>query len=173
MSLVKTGDFSAFDVIYRRHAPGVRRFLYSLWWDDDAADDGTQEVFFRLYKARYTFEPSGKLSAWLFQTAKNYFVSRCRKERHNGTLPIHLYEGICAGPKVEPDIHLLEDYRRHSIRRAISQLPAAQRLVFVLAQVEGLKYTEISEKLEIPVGTVKSRMFAAVASLRRMLEEQL
>ena len=173
MALVKTGDFRAFDEIYARYSPGIRRFLFNLLWDDDAADDSTQEVFFRLYKARESYEPGGKLSTWLFQTAKNYFISQCRKDKSNGKAPIQLYEGICAGPKVEPDIHLLELYRRHSIRRAIAQLPAGQRLVFVLAQIEGLKYAQISEKLGIPVGTVKSRMFAAVGSLRHMLEEEI
>jgi RNA polymerase sigma-70 factor (ECF subfamily) len=173
MELVKTGDFGAFDEIYRRYSQDVRRFLYSLWWDEEAANDATQEVFYRLYRARESFEPGGKLSSWLFHTAKNYFVSQCRKDRSNGKAPVRLYEGIRAGPSVEPDIYLLELYRRHSVRRAIAQLPPTQRVVFVLAQFEDLKYAEISEKLGIPVGTVKSRMFAAVASLRRMLEEHI
>jgi RNA polymerase sigma-70 factor (ECF subfamily) len=173
MELVKTGDFRAFDELYSRHAPAIRRFLFSLTWDDDAADDATQEVFCKLFKARAAYEPTGKLSTWLFRTAKNHFISQCRKERSNGQAPIQLYESIRASPKVEPDIHLLEEYRRHSIRRAISQLPPGQRLVFVLSELEGKKYAEISEMLSIPVGTVKSRMFAAVAALRTMLEGEI
>lgn len=173
MELVKTGDFRAFDELYARYAPGIRRFLFSLTWDDDAADDATQEVFCKLFKARNAYRPTGKLSQWLFRTAKNHFISRCRKERSNGQAPIQLYESIRANPKVEPDIHLLEQYRRHSIRRAVAALPPGQRLVFVMSEIEGMKYAEIAEMLSIPVGTVKSRMFAAVAALRQMLEGEI
>ena len=173
MSLVKTGDFGAFDALYARYSPGIRRFLFNLLWDDDAADDATQEVFFRLYRGRNAYEPAGKLSTWLFQTAKNYFISQCRKQHSNGQAPIQLYENIRANPRIEPDIHLLEEYRRHSIRRAVLRLPAPQRLVFVMSELEGLKYAQISEMLGIPVGTVKSRMFAAVAALRNMLEGEI
>ncbi len=64
-------------------------------------------------------------------------------------------------------------YRRWRIRRAIGSLPEGQQLVFVMAHFEGMKYAEIAEVLNVPVGTVKSRMFTAVRSLQALLEEEI
>ena len=63
-------------------------------------------------------------------------------------------------------------YRRWRIRRAIQSLPESQQLVFVMAHFEGMKYAEIAEVLNVPVGTVKSRMFTAVRSLQARLKEE-
>lgn len=90
-------------------------------------------------------------------------------EDRNGFRP---FETIHANPGVEPEIHLLEAYRRLTIRRAIAALPEKQKLVFVMSHLEQMRYEEISEVLGIPIGTVKSRMFAAVNALRTLLAEE-
>lgn len=181
MELVRGGDFVAFDELYNRHSKPVWRFLFSLTWDQDTADDYLQEVFLRLYKARNRYEPSGKFSNYLFRIAKNYYLAQIRRdgrigevslaqEGRNGCKP---FEHIRANERVEPEVRLMEDYRLWRMRQAIKSLPDAQRLVFVMSHIEGMRYEQISDVLRIPVGTVKSRMFAAVRSLRTALQEEL
>jgi RNA polymerase sigma-70 factor (ECF subfamily) len=180
MELVKRGDFSAFDELYNRHSGPIRRFLFSLAWDQETAEDYLQEVFLRLYRAREHYEPTGRFSTYLFQIAKNYYIAQRRKnarrseevslseEYRGGFGP---YENLCANERIEPEVHLLEEYRRRKIRQAISLLPEGQKLVFVMAHLEDMKYSEIAEVLKMPVGTVKSRMFAAVRTLKSLLQE--
>jgi RNA polymerase sigma-70 factor (ECF subfamily) len=181
MELVKQGDFAAFDELYNRYQELVRRFLFSLTWDQEIAEDYLQEVFLRLYRARESYEPTGKFRTYILQIAKNYYLTQRKKsarragevslaqEQKDGFKP---YENIRASERVEPEIHLLEEYRRWKVRQAISLLPEAQKLVFVMSHFENMKYTEIAEILAVPVGTVKSRMFGAVRTLRTLLKEE-
>jgi RNA polymerase sigma-70 factor (ECF subfamily) len=180
MMLVRQGDYAAFDELYDRYRKPILRFLFSLTWDQDLADDYLQEVFLRLYRARDRYEPTGKFSTYIFQIAKNYYLAQRRKakarseevsltqEDRNGFRP---FENLRVNARIEPEVHLLEAYQKHNIRRAISALPEHQKLVFVMSHFEGMKYVEIAEVLGIALGTVKSRMFAAVNALRAMLKE--
>jgi len=180
MMLVREGDYVAFDQLYDRYRGPILRFLFSLTWDADIAEDYLQEVFLRLYRARDRYEPTGKFSTYIFQIAKNYYLAQRRKtkanavelslthEDRNGFRP---FENLRVNQRIEPEVHLLEEYRKLGIRRAIAALPENQKLVFVMSHLEDMKYAEIAEVLGIAVGTVKSRMFAAVNTLRTMLEE--
>ncbi len=177
---MKTGDFRAFDELYARYSQSLRRFLFSLTWDQDTAEDYLQEVFLRLYRARERYEPTGKLSSYLFRIAKNYYLSQVRKKRRSEEMSLSLenrdgfrpFESIRANERIEPEVHLMEAYRRWGIRQAIRALPEKQKLVFVMSHFQEMKYDEIAEVLRIPVGTVKSRMFAAVNTLKTLLKEE-
>lgn len=181
MELVKEGNFSAFDELYNRYSGVTRRFLFSLTWDQDTAEDYLQEVFLRLYRARKLYEPTGKLSAYILRIAKNHYLTQRRKKTrrvsetslsHEFKDGFRPYENIRANERIEPEVHLLEDYRRWKIRQAISMLPDGQKMVFVMAHFEDMKYEEIAEALGIPIGTVKSRMSTAVKMLRALLSEK-
>lgn len=180
MMLVREGDYVAFDQLYDRYRGPILRFLFSLTWDADIAEDYLQEVFLRLYRARDRYEPTGKFSTYIFQIAKNYYLAQRRKTK-TGSIELSLFfedrngfrpfENLRVNERIEPEVHLLEEYRKLGIRRAIAALPEAQKLVFVMSHLEDMKYAEIAEVLGIAVGTVKSRMFAAVNTLRTMLKE--
>lgn len=179
MERVKDGDFLAFDVLYHRHEQPVRRFLFSLTWDQDITEDYVQEVFLRLYRARDRYEHSGKFLNYILRIAKNYYLGQVRKngsrevslshEDRNGYRP---FENIRASERVEPEVRLLERYRQFAIRRAVAALPEKRKLVFVMSHFQEMKYEEIAEVLGIPVGTVKSRMFGAVSTLKTLLREE-
>lgn len=181
MELVKVGNYAAFDELYNRYSKPLRRFLFQMTWDQDTAEDYLQETFLRLYRARDRYEPTGKFSTFIFQIAKNYCYSQCRKSKTrseqvslaqqdcNGRKP---FENIQANERIEPEVHLIEEYRMFRIRRAIASLSETQQTVFVLSHFEDMKYCEIAELLEIPVGTVKSRMHAAVNTLKTLLQEE-
>lgn len=181
MELVKLGNNSAFDELYNRYSDRLRRFLFRMTWDQDTSEDYLQETFLRLYRTRERYQPTGKFSTFIFQIAKNYFLSQRRisknhseeisifQQNGNGQKP---FENIRANERIEPEVHLIEGYRSFRIRQAIASLPETQHMVFVLSHFEDMKYAEIAELLEIPVGTVKSRMHAAVNALKTMLQEE-
>jgi RNA polymerase sigma-70 factor (ECF subfamily) len=181
MLRVKEGDYRAFDLLYARYHGPVLRFLFALTWDAQAAEDGLQEVFVGLFKSRANYVPTAKLSTYLFQIARNHYLAQRRKRRGvqevslscTGRDGADLFAGIRANERVEPEIRLMQAYRRRRIRLAIQSLPESQKLVFVMAHFEEMKYAEIAEVLNIPVGTVKSRMFAAVRSLQALLKEEI
>lgn len=177
MELVKASDFAAFDELYNRYSGIIRRFLFSLTWDQETAEDYLQEVFLRLYRAREQYEATGKFSNYLFRIAKNYYLGQARKKKARGQEMLlsdgDPFRDIRANERIEPEVHLIEDYRRWRIRQAVSSLPENQKLVFVMSHFHDMKYAEISDALGIPVGTVKSRMFTAVKTLRQTLKEDL
>jgi RNA polymerase sigma-70 factor (ECF subfamily) len=181
MALVKVGDYRAFDVLYARYRGPVLRFLFALTWDAQAAEDGLQEVFVGLFKSRADYVPTAKLSTYLFRIARNYYLAQRRKRRCVQEVSLSCsdsdrpdpFANIRANEMVEPEIRLMQAYRRWRIRQAIQSLPESQQLVFVMAHFEGMKYAEIAEVLNVPVGTVKSRMFAAVRSLQARLKEEI
>lgn len=180
MLRAREGDREAFAALIGRRRARVEAFLYRLSGDRQKAEDGAQEVFLRLWLARHRYEPRARFSTFLYQVARNYWLNQVRKERSR---PVEV-EGLApdgeegapgafarlAAPAAhDPRAMLFASYRRWQIRQAIAELPEGLRLVFVLGHLEGCRFSEIAEILEIPIGTVKSRMHAAVRRLRARL----
>jgi RNA polymerase sigma-70 factor, ECF subfamily len=188
MARVREGDESAFDRLMERHRPAVYHFLRSLFADPGRAEDGAQETFLRLWLARHRYRPEAPLRSYLYRIARNYFLNRVRDEPEvlvadlaepgasapaGGQPTAPLWQmTIAPEPAPLPDDLLVARYRVWRIRRAVASLPAHHRLVFTLAHDESLSYREIARILEIPVGTVKSRMSAAVRMLRERLPRE-
>lgn len=181
MALVRAGDFRAFDEVHRRHYGAVRRFLYSLTFDEQAAEDCAQDVFVGLFERRATYEPTALLRTFLYRIARNRFLNwrRARLRRRDlsldeaGPTGAPRFANLRCSARNEPEVHLIEAYRTWRIRGAIRALPPRLRLVFVLARLEGLRYQDIAEVLGIAEGTVKSRMFEAVRRLQETLREDI
>jgi RNA polymerase sigma-70 factor (ECF subfamily) len=182
MRRVQQDDEEAFRLLWQRYREAVRRFFYHLTWDEGQADDFTQETFLRLWLARQRWQPTGKFTTYLFQIAKNYWLNQRKKQARRPE--VVSLEEIGGEEGLEPDLHLVdyatqpelvlwENYRRWQIRQAVKELPEPYRLVVVLNHFEGLRYREIAEVLDIPVGTVKSRMNAAVKRLREKLKDEI
>ncbi len=170
MLRVKDGDVGAFRTLATRYREPLRRFIASQIADQSQADDFAQEALLRLWMARDRYEPTGKLSTYLFQIAKHYGLNQRRRFLSEVCVPSE--EGLTmapASPSCEPESIVLERLRRDRIRRAVAALPSPYGDVFRLCHEEGLRYREISERLRIPVGTVKSRMAETLKRLRRAL----
>jgi RNA polymerase sigma-70 factor (ECF subfamily) len=169
MLRVKQGEEEAFDELVRKYRKRLTGFFYSLCWNADTAQDCAQEVLLRLWLSRTRYDASGNFRAYMFRIARNQWVTtlrarRCRPE------PMFLEEAWEPYPGEEDLARLLiRRYEDRRIKLAIADLPEHYRLVFVLSHFQGMKYKEIAEVLEIPVGTVKSRMSAAVRKLREWL----
>lgn len=169
MDRVRDGDEAAFAGLMERHRPAVVSFLRALFHDPGRAEDGAQETFLRLWLARERYQATAPLRAYLFTIARNVFRNRLRDEPSFCALDEELTEPL---PPL-PEHLLVARYRLWRIRRAVAALPPHYREVFVLAQFEELSYPEVAVILEIPVGTVKSRMHAAYRLLRERLPAEL
>lgn len=152
-----SGDVEAFSSLMRAGQPHVWRFLRHLVGDEELAADLTQETFVRVHHSLGQFSFRSRFSTWLFRIARNVALDEqrrdARRRRHPPVEPVPT-----AGPALGVEL-----------RAALSSLPSRQREAFVLVEVFGLRYREAAEVLDVPAGTVKSRVFTARAELVRWL----
>jgi len=150
------GDVRAFDALYRTHAPKLEVFLRLILGNRQAAEDVTQETFAQIWRRPNGFEPErGTLRAYLFGAGRKRAADWWRKQEARNT-PVRDEPAEC---KTET-VSLVAD--------AFGRLPEEQRTLIWLREVEGQSYAELAEVLEIPVGTVRSRLFAAREELRKV-----
>lgn len=161
----RLGDKRAFGAIYDRHGPRVFNLLRRLCADSTAAEDLAQETFLRAHAALATWRARGSLSSWLVGIA-----IRCyRNSRRQARAEDRLDEGLAAGIGFDPLSALATSEARTLLDSAILQLPDTSREAFVLVYVECLSYKEAAALLEIPIGTVQSRLASAKERLQAIL----
>lgn len=179
MRRFQAGDADAFTQLYERHLRGLLNFFFRLCWDASMAEDFAQEVLLRVYKSAKQWEPNAKFTTFLYRIARNFWIDHCRllstqKEKVSlnaqtaGDGEVSLIDRLPDDIKPpEDDLDRRELYG--AIMKALEQLPEEQRMVFVLSEIEEMKYQEIAEVMDVPVGTIKSRMHTAVAKLQELL----
>jgi len=181
MLRVREGDPEAFSDVVDRHQKPLLNYFYRLTWDRQRSEDLAQEVFLRLFKARASYSPQAKFTTYLYRIARNLWIDRYRSRKSSpsetsldgpigreGGRELRLRDRIAA-PGRSPAEEAGGRELVRALKSAVDELPEEQRQVFVLAQWKGLPYAQISEIMEIPEGTVKSRMHAAVKRLRGLL----
>jgi RNA polymerase sigma-70 factor (ECF subfamily) len=153
---VVEGNREAFDQVYLQYSTPVRSFVRHYLQDPGAADDLVQETFLELWKKPNGFNPErGTLKQYLFGIARKRAAQWRRKSPPD------------AVPEI-PEGTLDHTADQTLFRKALQQLDKDQRALLWLREVEGYSYAELAEILEVPVGTVKSRLFFAREALRRM-----
>ena len=160
------GDRAAFAAIYERHRTVVYRFARLMSGSDATAEDVTQEVFVTLIRTMATYEPQrAGLLTYLYGVARNVTRNRLRRDRRFvaldaaslGTLPPGT--AIAASARAaDPHDAASRAQERALLRRAVLSLPSRYREVIILADVHGLAYAESARILQVPVGTVRSRL---------------
>jgi RNA polymerase sigma-70 factor (ECF subfamily) len=168
---VAAGDPSGLAALYDRYS----RLLYSLALrilrDAADAEDVVQEVFLQAWRQASRYDPSrGAVAAWLLTQARSRAIDRLRARRarpapDDDAVPAR--EIADPGPAVDWQVMSSEQIKR--VRAAIDDLPVLQRVAIELAYYEGCTQTEIAERLEQPLGTVKTRIRLALAKLREAL----
>jgi RNA polymerase sigma-70 factor (ECF subfamily) len=164
MLAVKGGSKEAFHELYKLYERPLSNFLYRLCWNRSLVDDLVQEVMLRLWRAAPNYEPTAKVSTYIFRIAHNLWINEASKKKA---------EALKDADRAEDRDPSGDMHRREvqaAVKKAIEQLPEGERLCLVLSEYNGLKYAEIGEILSIPVGTVKSRVFSAAQRLREMLK---
>lgn len=166
----QSGDRHAFSEIVRNHAQGVTNVIYRMCGDVHIAEDAAQETFIQAWLHLPTYRPQTSLRNWLYRIAINAATDMLRKEKRilpNSMEDLQLTDG---GPG--PEILVSQQERIVLVQKAVLSLPEASRTVLVLREYEGLSYQEISSTLDIPIGTVMSRLNYARKLLKDKLEQK-
>lgn len=177
----RNGDLAAFDEIVERHQNRVYNLCYWSLNDPDEAADAAQDVFVRAWRSIAKFRGESEFSTWLHRIAVNVVHDAARR-RQRAPLPFSTAstpDDDDAGdtppldpgdPAAGPQETMIRHERQQAVRRALAELPEHHRLVLVLFDIQGHSYDEMAALLELPVGTVKSRLNRARLALRDKLD---
>ena len=151
---ISAGDSQAFDAWYRETAPRLRAFLHHVVVNPQAAEDVMQDTYTHIWRRPQGFDPDrGTLRSWLYGVARKQVAEYWRKSKSTDSL-----ETESAAPGRAESSTLMANL--------LGRLPADQRTLLWLREVEGQSYAELATILDIPIGTVRSRLFAAREALR-------
>jgi RNA polymerase sigma-70 factor (ECF subfamily) len=173
------GDEDAFGVLVRRYQRRLTAFLSQLVGDMELARELSQEAFVRAWSALERFNPKYRFSTWLFRIAHNLGIDQLRRRR---LLTTPLYRTDSEGDEVEvvvPDLdkdplgHLENRALASELREVIDGLRPEYRELVLLRHFGGLSYQEIADFTEMPLGTVKNKLFRAHSVLRKALTDFL
>ncbi|MCI0539576.1 MAG: sigma-70 family RNA polymerase sigma factor [Verrucomicrobiales bacterium] len=174
-------DAIAFAQLVRRWEKPIQNLCVRMTGDPHDAEDLAQDVFARVFAKRAEYKPSAKFSTWIWRIALNRCYdelrrrrlrSECSLENDSGDDDFALVE-VLAAPDPAPDRAAANNEHAELVRQALLQLPEAYRSTVILRHYEDLKFREIADVLDVPEGTVKSRMAEAMSQLARLLQPAL
>ena len=168
------GDFDAFPELMDRYKNDLLHFLIRFVGSRAAAEDVFEDSFLQIHISADTFDPSRRFKPWLFTIAANKGRDWHRKHSKRTVLSLSQDIGgdgegtrfidLMEADQELPDAKLLDIEQTNSIRNAVDQLPSHLREILLLSYFQQMSYVQIADSLQIPLGTVKSRLHAAVAA---------
>lgn len=167
----RNGDGNAFGELVRRYHTTVIHIVYRMCGDAGLAEDMAQEAFLRAWDNLASFRPNASLRNWLCRIAVNATLDVLRR-RTEETVEDEIIQMV-SDPAPGPEATVMEREQALDVQRILKSLPEAARSVLVLREYGELSYQEIAAALDIPVGTVMSRLNYARTRLRELLSEQL
>ncbi len=183
MAAIKEGDHAAFEEIVRRYQDKITNHVYYLLHDYETAVDISQETFIRLFQHAERYRADFSFSTYIYRIAQNLAISVIRQRKRRGLFQMPFFTSDKDGDEIEVEIAdtriiapadvMIDDERLAAVRRAITTLPENYRIPLVLRDVEEKSYEEIGEILNLPDGTVKSRINRARNLLKEKLREYL
>ncbi len=173
---VLKGDQNAFAEIVELFQDKLYRICYRMLGNQHEAEDIAQEAFVRAFINIHTFDTNRKFSTWLYRIGTNLCIDRIRKKKPDyyldaevaGTEGLNMYSQIASKEEL-PEQEVLKMEMQDRVQYEISRLPDKYRAVIVLKYMEDLPLQEISDILEMPLGTVKTRIHRGREALRKQL----
>ena len=164
-----TKDRQAFAELFDHFAPRVKSFMMRKGAIAEQAEDLVQETMIAVWsKAALYVQDRGSVATWIFTIARNLRIDRLRREKSNQYTDIDDYDAISDEPGQDEALRRLQE--DSAVAKALAQIPPEQRELLILSYVEDLPQSEIAARLQIPLGTVKSRMRLAYRRMKKMLE---
>jgi RNA polymerase sigma-70 factor (ECF subfamily) len=167
-------EIVTFEEVYERFRRPVWRLALRMTESEEEALDATQEIFLRVWKGLGGFRGESKLSTWVFQIAWNYL----RRHRRQMGRQHHLLEpesertsALAVEPAPNQERRVVASNLLDRVERAMQLLPEHHRVILWLRDGEGLSYDQLAQVLDVPLGTVRSRLARARAVLRRAVED--
>jgi RNA polymerase sigma-70 factor (ECF subfamily) len=180
LARLKAGETEAFDLLFQKYGPPLLNFINRIVGDRDRAEDLLQETFLRVLRHLAHYRPEARFSTWIYRIATNLCYNELRTRRRHRLVSIDGGGGAAiestlsgSGRKSDdPHASVVLDEEVRQVEEAIRSLPENERIVLVLRFYDEHSYAEIAEILACPVGTVKSRLHAAVRRLRQAVREE-
>ena len=163
----RDGDEGAFEVLYHRYEKPIFSFIYRIVMSAADAEELCQETFFKVVRAKKKYQVSGKFKTWLFRIALNLCHDRLRRMKFRSHISLdapvfsqdsqdlQLQKPI-TDTSSDPVKYVEKDEMKTLVRQAFTMLPEKERTVVILKEYHALKFSEIADILNCPVGTVKS-----------------
>jgi RNA polymerase sigma-70 factor (ECF subfamily) len=178
------GDEISFEILYRRYEKPLFNFLCRMTMNAVEAENLFQEAFFRLVRAKKSYEATASFKTWLYQIAVNLCQDRKRRMKHRlhrslDSSPSSQHDEevtlqeLIPNPSADLQTHVETAELESFVQEAISRLPEDEKLVVILREYQGLKCSEIADIMGCPVGTVKSHNHRAHERLRKSLAKYL
>jgi len=171
------GDLEAFNRLVLAYQDRVYNTALRILGDEDLAADASQEAFISAFRALNSYR-GGSFRAWLLRTVTNACYDELRRKQRRPTTPLEpeTEDGDevesprwLADPNASPEDQLDQDELEHAIQHCLENLPSEFRAVVVLADIQGLDYSEVAVAVKKPLGTIKSRLARARLRLRECL----
>src|SRR5262245_62111138 len=169
------GDTAAFSILVRRYQDRLYNTVYRLLDNAEDAQDVVQEAFLHAYQSLDSFKGDSLFFTWLYRIAVNTAISLKRKRRvvlsidgaRSGEISL---EPTDPSDVTRPGFSVEQEEQESRVRRALAQLSPEHRAVLVMKDMEGEKYETMAEVLQVPIGTIRSRLHRARLELREILE---
>lgn len=171
------GDSAAFGILVQRYQARLYNTVYRLTENAEDAQDVVQEAFLHAYQSLGSFKGDSLFFTWLYRIAVNTAISLKRKRRvilsidgarngDEGFEPVDVSEQTRPGHSVE------RQEQEQKVRQALARMSPEHRAVLVMKDMEGQKYEDMAEVLQVPIGTIRSRLHRARLELRELLEQE-
>lgn len=167
---LRVGDITALGRIFHIYGDRVFSVCFGILANRADAEDATQEVFLRAFQQAAKFSGKSRYSTWLLRLAANHTLNfaKASARRKRVFEPLEGEEGVSSIPP--PDDGAIGRERRDELARLLQELPLEQRQVLVMREMEGMSYAELAEALDVPIGTVTSRLIRGREKLRTLLK---
>jgi len=170
-----SGDAEAFGEIVRRWERRIFALAYGMLGREEDARDATQETFLAAFRNLRGFRGEAKVSSWLHRIAVNQCITRQRRAKVRSESALEEEQEKDAGSFAAPlglsPVRITESTQiTHAVRRAVNSLPVELRQIVVMKEFEELTFKEISDILDVPLSTVKSRLYTALKQLQMKLQ---
>ncbi|MCI0553836.1 MAG: sigma-70 family RNA polymerase sigma factor, partial [Anaerolineae bacterium] len=171
------GNLDAFNTLILHYQDSVYNTALRILGDEDQAADAAQEAFISAFKSIASFR-GGSFKAWLMRTVTNACYDELRRQKRRPTTPLEpdTDDGEemdsprwLADPNMTPDQKAEADELEHAIQHCLNNLPLEFKTVVVMADIQGMDYTEVAMSVRVPLGTIKSRLARARLRLRECL----
>ena len=174
---VRAGDADAFGILVERHGDRLyQTLLHLVRGDHEMAGELVQEAFVRAFERLDRFHGDSSFGTWLYRLARNRAIDVLARKRPTAlageTLEAAADHRGGTGPS-DPTANMVSDETSAAVRKALAEIPDASRELILMRDFQDLDYAEIAERLEVPVGTIKSRLSRARAALREAVTAHL
>ncbi len=169
VKLVIGGDDAAFEHLFNRYRDAIRRLFIQKSGSDDDADDLLQETFIKVYLNIDRYDESYTFGQWVYTIARNTFIDFTRKSRSD--LPIDERFSAPAETAPTPEESIINSQQRIQIEHYLESLPDQYKRLFRMRFIDEYSYEEIADKLQLPMGTVKTQIHRARERMCRLITE--